>query len=1118
MYQSSQIPHIGTSRYALSQDRVKSYSQEKTKLVQYPRSFVKGRTAAKEGEFFLIPKQFTTAPLKSLSNPFSTIPLYKKRTSHSKRILQSLQRKRDGMNISEEMGSIVTKTEEIENESLTKGKGNKNIDSTDNVNILSGENFKSNRFNEDNANMKLRNTNYSIEMAKSLAESSNRNSVNHRYSGNFDENELNPSLTNKKYVIIERPELVIQTANVPSDNCKKSSIDGAQNNNDNGHKPKEYINSELIVVEDNTELLNEDKDDDKTKVKGRLCPNNVGGTVNFRTKTISKRKKINTYIKEEEPEKILPQRPYWDIIVHTEKLMYHPEDLQSTRRDNINLISHRAFSSFSQKEDCLVNPEEENNITENKLKKGNNYNNTEVQQNVQVLLKGEKTNEDENNLKTVKYEYLLGDNKDKGTNEEKPTETINNKKIESYNDKSNKENKNENANIQKPLKGGKRRLYPKGEMNEQDDQISNVELLSDFSKPNKPHYKVPQYKEKNSYTYSQPNNVNKQNDNVIKSKEIYLDRPIHPSEGEIISPYNTEKKPNNMYIKRDSSSGKKYITTTTGGNIPYYDTQITTDHNYESTRKPLIKKYDLGVEDYDLKCRNPNASPQKCLTPSSNINYQKVYDNVYQTEPNKSNSPDYYGKKRSIFLKENLEGLDYYGTNGKVGYNVNEYDSNFNQELYLKTVSTLSNNRCNTREFLEELTDNNLENTPNKYSKYKKYELNDRNNNYSNNITKNNNNYNLNMANLTDRPNEKFDSNSKLLIDDYTQTQNENNMNYYNIQNQENIELVNQNNKTQINTNLPEYKPSKNDDIGKKLIRLTKKEYDFEKKLKYKYNYSQTPNQRFDDWMDEFKLRNKCSSPRLNEINIAPNTEFNTEDKSEKQQPASFRDQSFNYAYHYSEEPYYYPSNQSKIKTQNEEEQNKDKSFKSIQDNSLNNSVLHQSLKQKYTKNDNNVYLSPADLYYNTPHNDSSYTYEIVSKKKFNNANNFTKNDFSQNKHAFEHSDIFHDLLQKRQNSDKKFKTLQDKNNKSHMNYSVGKVITGDTTKDEVVRQIQKNNSFYKIPNCKTEERLKRNTSAKVKENPLVCRRCKCKLGNEYAKLFVNLDEYKKRRIYPNDY
>ena len=214
--------------------------------------------------------------------------------------------------------------------------------------------------------------------------------------------------------------------------------------------------------------------------------------------------------------------------------------------------------------------------------------------------------------------------------------------------------------------------------------------------------------------------------------------------------------------------------------------------------------------------------------------------------------------------------------------------------------------------------------------------------------------------------------------------------------------------------------------------------------------------------------------------------------------PSSSRER-FNYVYHYSEQPYYtLPSNK-------DLNQKKEIDITSNTDGNL-KTIFKQPLREKYNADNSNVYISPADKYYNTKHYDFNYTYEISNNNDNSKLNN-TNDTFNKSKYTFEHSDIFHDLMSK------KVSTKPSYNSKQRLNYSIGKVSGNNSSKDELIKQIRKNNSFLYNKTVDMMEKSDLNKSSNGCK--LICSRCKCVLNDDdYAKLFVNLDEYKKKRIY----
>ena len=134
---------------------------------------------------------------------------------------------------------------------------------------------------------------------------------------------------------------------------------------------------------------------------------------------------------------------------------------------------------------------------------------------------------------------------------------------------------------------------------------------------------------------------------AIKSKEIKLDKPINPHEGEVLSPYKTESSTKPLYNN--------------------YDTQLTTEQS-----KPYHEIY----------------------------SYKPMYVPHY-TEP----SNDNYYKKNSIFLRDNTD-----------------YDPSRN-DMYTNTLSTYSNMRSNTKDFIDDLNEEHKGlNMYDKYSIINKYD------------------------------------------------------------------------------------------------------------------------------------------------------------------------------------------------------------------------------------------------------------------------------------------------------------------------------------------------------------------------------------------------------------
>ena len=227
----SQYTEHANSRITYSNEKSHSSSQEKTKVMQYPRNFVKNRTNSTGKEFTLIPKQFTISPLQSLYNPVATYPLYRKHPVHhrTRKSAQSTQTKRytytSETTEEVETGNVVTKRIEFEEEENGKNDNDymksKENESSDNVNILSNEvtmlNHNTNidvtvtqevthrivieeGSKENSSSMKIKNTNSSIEM--NSVGSSGRASVNNRYV-NLDESN-NSALTKSKEIDEEK--------------------------------------------------------------------------------------------------------------------------------------------------------------------------------------------------------------------------------------------------------------------------------------------------------------------------------------------------------------------------------------------------------------------------------------------------------------------------------------------------------------------------------------------------------------------------------------------------------------------------------------------------------------------------------------------------------------------------------------------------------------------------------------------------------------------------------------------------------------------------------------------------------------------------------------------------
>ena len=73
--------------------------------IKSPNGFKSKNKKHNSEEFLLIPKQFTVAPLKSLYNPLSNIPLYKKK--HTLKVSKSINRSIGGSDISREFGNEI---------------------------------------------------------------------------------------------------------------------------------------------------------------------------------------------------------------------------------------------------------------------------------------------------------------------------------------------------------------------------------------------------------------------------------------------------------------------------------------------------------------------------------------------------------------------------------------------------------------------------------------------------------------------------------------------------------------------------------------------------------------------------------------------------------------------------------------------------------------------------------------------------------------------------------------------------------------------------------------------------------------------------------------------------
>ena len=83
-----------SNKTSRSTEKSPDSSLETTRVITYPKGFEKKKKRELGNEFLLIPKQFTTAPLKSMYNPFANWPLYRKKRTTRRRNGSSTTRTR----------------------------------------------------------------------------------------------------------------------------------------------------------------------------------------------------------------------------------------------------------------------------------------------------------------------------------------------------------------------------------------------------------------------------------------------------------------------------------------------------------------------------------------------------------------------------------------------------------------------------------------------------------------------------------------------------------------------------------------------------------------------------------------------------------------------------------------------------------------------------------------------------------------------------------------------------------------------------------------------------------------------------------------------------------------
>ena len=1180
----SQYTEHANSRITYSNEKSHSSSQEKTKVMQYPKNFVKNRTNSTGKEFTLIPKQFTISPLQSLYNPVATYPLYRKHPVHhrTRKSAQSTQTKRytytSETTEEVETGNVVTKRIEFEEEENGKNDNDymksKENESSDNVNILSNEvtmiNHNTNidvtvtqevthrivieeGSKENSSSMKIKNTNSSIEM--NSVGSSGRASVNNRYV-NLDESN-NSALTKSKEIDEEKTTKLksnrddkdfnkIKVRKKVSDIIEVEEYDGSDIDkkiNKNTTIKKTTLNTEIkedeIVNESNSN--NEEKFSFRSKKSGRRS-NNIQSEE-------EDKKQIDMKVKEESSNVKKAKKNYRDKLENDEEedkgsavdgdIPSHQPSISELRKSKFKNIQINTARTDSPK----YNSQRSIEVTDEKMYQSERTKETNA-------LKIEDSNRNSNSNKVSSI-----DTKQKVKDIFQKYNTDNSQNVDNDNDK---ENSKEQLNKKTTLKSKRRSTksddepiedtkdvykYSNTVPNEDEDdayKIAKTEphkeivqktttILTQYAtidntkkeeisplKPSKtiniktvtnednttdPNYDYfkSKYSKKSktmnpSYDYEEEDNeqIVPKTKESLKSKRKHIPERVDDIDGgkedkpkQKINPMEQE----NDDIVKDTMIPPSVEDTNTTGTIskplrtkpkrPQLE-DIIKDTNEDNERDRIIKmnnnnasnsnnpspktsNKNLSYVPYAIKSKeikldkpiNPHEgevlSPYK--TESSTKPLYNNYDTQLTTEQSKPYHEIYSYKPMYVPHYTEPSNDNYYKKNSIFLRDNTDYDPSRN-DMYTNTLSTYSNMRSNTKDFIDDLNEEHKGlNMYDKYSIINKYDNKYRTENNINNIKE--------MEHVTESQNH--------LKDEYTQTNGESKDMY--IVNQEKIDFV----------------PSGNVSSNR-IINLNKKSstennteiynYTLQSNTTNNYEYTQeTPKNNFDEWV---KNRTKIAVPETN--------------------PSSSRER-FNYVYHYSEQPYYtLPSNK-------DLNQKKEIDITSNTDGNL-KTIFKQPLREKYNADNSNVYISPADKYYNTKHYDLNYTYEISNNNDNSKLNN-TNDTFNKSKYTFEHSDIFHDLMSKKVSAKPSY------NSKQRLNYSIGKVSGNNSSKDELIKQIRKNNSFLYNKTVDMMEKSDLNKNKSSNGCKLICSRCKCVLNDDdYAKLFVNLDEYKKKRIY----
>ena len=1192
----SQYTEHANSRITYSNEKSQSSSQEKTKVMKYPKNFVKNRTNSTGNEFTLIPKQFTISPLQSLYNPVATYPLYRKHPVHhrKRKSAQSTETKRYTYTSETteeiETGNVVTKRIEFEEEENGKIDNdymkNKENESSDNVNILSNEvtmiNHNTNidvtinqevthkivieeRNKENSSSMKIKNTNSSIEM--NSVGSSGKASVNNRYSANLDESN-NIALTKSKEIdeqkttklksnrddkdfnmtkvrkkvsdIIEVEEYdgsdidkkinkntTIKKTTLNTD-IKENEIVNESNNNNNEEKAsfrskksgrrsnniqteeedKEQIDKKIkeessiskkLKKNYRDKLENEEEEDKGSEVDSEI-PSHQPSISELR-KSKFKNIQINTARTNE------PKYSQRSIEVTDEKISQSERAKEtnalkiedSNRDSNSNKISSRdskhkvddilkkytTDNSKVQKDSNVVNDNDKENSKEQlnkkttlKSKRRSTKSDDEPIEDIKDVYKYSNTVPNENDpykvektephkeivqkTTTILTQYSTIDNTNKPENKKKeefvplkPSKTVTNEdnntdpNYDYFKSKYSKKSKTMNPSYAYEEEDNEQ-IVPKTKESLKSKRQLIPERVDDIDggQEDKPKQKI--------------NPIEQENDDIVKDTMIPPSTEDTNSTGKIPKPLRTKpNRPKLEDIIKDTNedNDRDRIIKINNNNASNSNNPSPKSSNKNLSYVPY------AIKSKEIKLDKPiNPHEGEVLSPYKTESSTKPLYNNYETQltTEQTNIKPYHElySYKPMYVPHYTEPSNdnYYKKNSIFLRDNTDYDPSRN-DMYTNTLSTYSNMRSNTKDFINDLNEEHKGiNMYDKYSIINKYDIN--NNKYR---TDNNNNNDNNINNIKEM--ERGTESRNHLKDEYTQTNGDNKDMY--VVNQEKINFV------------PSGNVSSNRIINKKSNTENNTEiynYTLQSNTTNNYEYTQeTPQNNFDEWI---KNRTK--------IEVTDNS------------PSSSR---FNYVYHYSEQPYYtLPANK-------ELNQKKEIDIKSNTEGNL-NTIFKQPLREKYNVDNNNVYISPADKYYNTKHYDLNYTYEISNNTDNSKLNN-TNDTFNKRKYTFEHSDIFHDLMSKKVSAKPSY------NSKQRYNYSIGKVSGNNSSKDELIKQIRKNNSFLYNKTVDMMEKSDLNRNKSSNGCKLICSRCKCVLNDDdYAKLFVNLDEYKKKRIY----